>query len=113
VATGLGAQPTAICFPAQPARYIKILQTGATGSWFSIYEISVFSDTSTSDAGSQPDGASADAAPPPACSETNAVWIADAGMSTAGWTATASPTATTDTNTGDFNVANAFDGNLA
>ena len=113
VATGLGAQPTAICFPAQPARYIKILQTGLSGSWFSIYEINVFSGSTTSDGGSQLDDASADAAPPPACSEANATWIGDAGISTAGWAATATPTATTDTNPGDFDVENAFDGNLA
>lgn len=112
VATGLGAQPTAICFPAQPARYIKILQTGTTGSWFSIYEVSVFSSSTASDAG-PPDDASADAAPPLACSEANAAWSADAGIGTAGWSATASATAATDTNGGDFNVANAFDGNLA
>jgi endo-1,3(4)-beta-glucanase len=112
VATGLGAQPTAICFPAQPARYIKILQTGASGSWFSIYEINVFPGGTTSDAGS-PDDASADAAPPLVCSEANATWVADAGISTAGWAATASATATTDTNAGDFVAANAFDGTLA
>ena len=42
VATGHGAQPTAICFPAQSARYVKITQTGTSGSWFSIYELNVF-----------------------------------------------------------------------
>jgi hypothetical protein len=42
VAFGLGASPTAICFPAQSAQYVKISQTGTSGSWFSIYEIQVF-----------------------------------------------------------------------
>ena len=116
VGTGVGGQPTAICFPAQQARYIKIIQTGLTGSWFSIYEISVFQDSATSDAGTDAatddSGPLGDAAPPPVCSETNATWVAGAGISSAGWTATASATATTDTNAGDFTVANAFDSNL-
>jgi hypothetical protein len=42
VATGSGAQPTAICFTAQSARYVKLTQTATSGSWFSIYEINVF-----------------------------------------------------------------------
>jgi F5/8 type C domain-containing protein len=43
VATGLGAVTTAICFPPQSARYVRVTQTG-TGdtSWWSIYEISAF-----------------------------------------------------------------------
>jgi hypothetical protein len=43
VATGLGAATTAICFPTQSARYLKVTQTGTgDASWWSIYEISVF-----------------------------------------------------------------------
>lgn len=43
VATGLGAATTAICFPSQSARYLKVTQTGTgDASWWSIYEISVF-----------------------------------------------------------------------
>jgi hypothetical protein len=43
VATGLGAATTAICFPSQSARYLRVTQTGTgDASWWSIYEISVF-----------------------------------------------------------------------
>jgi hypothetical protein len=42
VATGVGGSPTAMCFPAQSAQYLKITQTGTSGSWLSIYEIQVF-----------------------------------------------------------------------
>jgi hypothetical protein len=42
VATGAGSSPTAMCFPAQSAQYVKITQTGTSGSWLSIYEIQVF-----------------------------------------------------------------------
>ena len=42
VATGLGGSPTATCFAAQSAQYVRVTQTGTSGSWFSIYEIQVF-----------------------------------------------------------------------
>ena len=42
VATGAGASPTDICFSTQTAQYIKITQTGTSGSWLSIYEMQVF-----------------------------------------------------------------------
>ncbi|HEY2509322.1 MAG TPA: discoidin domain-containing protein [Polyangiaceae bacterium] len=43
VGSGIGAATTAVCFPAQSARYVRITQTGTgSGSWFSIYEINVF-----------------------------------------------------------------------
>ena len=42
VATGLGAPTTTICFPRQPARYVKVTQTGTgDSSWWSIYELGV------------------------------------------------------------------------
>jgi hypothetical protein len=43
VASGLGAATTSACIPRQPARYVKVTQTG-TGdtSWWSVYEMSVF-----------------------------------------------------------------------
>jgi hypothetical protein len=66
VATGPGAETTAICFPAQSARYVKITQTGVSSSWFSIYEIDVFPpESTTSDAGSQLDDAAAGDSGPP------------------------------------------------
>jgi hypothetical protein len=43
VAEGLGATPTtAICFPPQSARYVRMTQIG-TGypSWWSIYEMTI------------------------------------------------------------------------
>jgi hypothetical protein len=42
VATGVGAQPTAICFPTQSAQYVQLTQTGTSTSWLSVYEIQVF-----------------------------------------------------------------------
>jgi hypothetical protein len=54
-----------------------------------------------------------DSALPQVCSEANATWVANMGISTVGWTATSTATATTDTTAGDFAVTGAFDGNIA
>jgi hypothetical protein len=43
VATGVGsASPVSISFPAQTARYLQIVQTGAASNWWSISEINVW-----------------------------------------------------------------------
>ena len=42
VATGTGATITTISFASQTARYLKIVQTGSSGSWWSIHELNVF-----------------------------------------------------------------------
>jgi beta-glucosidase len=43
VAAGLGAVTTAMCFPTQSARYVRVTQTGTgDASWWSIYEMNVF-----------------------------------------------------------------------
>jgi hypothetical protein len=43
VAKGLGALATAICFPAQTARYVRVTQIGSGSTeWWAIFEMSVF-----------------------------------------------------------------------
>ncbi len=42
VVSGNGSQFTTIAFADQVARYIKIVQTGSAGNWWSIYELNVY-----------------------------------------------------------------------
>jgi F5/8 type C domain len=44
VGTGTGGSPTVSCFAPQSAQFIQITETGTSGSWFSIYEMQVFSN---------------------------------------------------------------------
>jgi hypothetical protein len=69
IATGNGSsQLVSISFPSQTARYIKIVQTGSAGNWWSIHELNVYGTSG---------------APPTAIART-------------GWAATASPSSSTD-----------------
>jgi hypothetical protein len=45
VATGSGSPFTIITFPTQTARYMRIVQTGTTGDWWSIYEMHVYANS--------------------------------------------------------------------
>jgi hypothetical protein len=43
VATGTGSpSATPICVPTQSAQYVRITETGTSGSWWSIHEVQVF-----------------------------------------------------------------------
>ncbi|WP_329171415.1 glycoside hydrolase family 3 C-terminal domain-containing protein [Streptomyces sp. NBC_01477] len=81
--TGSGAQVTAT-FPATTARYVKVVQTGTSTSWWSIAELNVFTDGSTGTGGTGGTGAV---------------------LPRTGWTATASSTGGGDV------PANMLDGN--
>ncbi|MEE4541297.1 glycoside hydrolase family 3 C-terminal domain-containing protein [Streptomyces sp. V4-01] len=80
--SGTGAQVTAV-FPATTARYVKVVQTGASTSWWSIAELNAYTDGSTGGGGGG----------------TGAV------LPRTGWTATASATGGGDV------PANMLDGN--
>lgn len=48
VANGAGSAITTITFPSQTKRYIRVNQTGSTGSaWWSIHELNVYNDSVT------------------------------------------------------------------
>ncbi|MDP4512017.1 glycoside hydrolase family 30 beta sandwich domain-containing protein [Nonomuraea turcica] len=43
IASGSGAATTTVSFPTQTKRYLRIVQTGSAGNWWSIHELNLYS----------------------------------------------------------------------
>ena len=98
VASGAGsAQLITVSFATQTARYIKVVQTGSSGSWWSLHEFNVYGSA----------GPTSTPVPTATRTATPAASCTGAVLSRSGWAPSASSTGAGDA------TANTLDGNAA